>query len=721
MLCLTPLYMMQLKLHLLDTAGKTAEASNSAIDAKSITEKAKIQETQKSKTIFNCQTTRFVLCHGDKGSRKIKPILSIDGFPKTFDKKLKQLLINNKVEIATKIQEYMWPIVSKTYSLIAIGPKSSGKSYGYLIPMVDTIIRTLEESRIKLRKLSNTAPLAVVLCPSWKVVLQTEEMLKTVERELKQASGRTALQGQYLRIISVFEGEHKLRQNVALINGCQILITTPPSLLRMMNLPQEQVDMQGNVVGTNLQMCSHLVFENADQMFEKYDVEIATVMSLFKSSRMKEKERRDKMKMNSSMEMFDQFIITSRRWCDSLEKFVRTFVLGEGKVGPYFCFYDHLEAAVYGKAKIASYMLEAGPSKLQKVKDIIYSYDLKAHRKILIHVNNESAVQQLRSFLESNIDDRPKIVPFFLSNDETSALETREIISIWKQTSENDDLDEYYPLILADTQDIEPLGLFQTDEYYSDDLVIMYDLPENSKKSFSQRFSHMSNSFTSFYGRELPIKDTFEKPSCHILITSQDRDKLKSIYMFLKRLSARHKKDNPALPLNLTELYRTYQEEDAKRKSGEDFCINIKMFGRCDDKRTCPFRHYIVPLSDFENSVIAKENVQIDDLDKCGTENTIEYDVVTVNSASHYYVRLKRSKDKSGKVVRDFGKSYVRLGMKLGCLEESDLEEIPKELYAVYRNELVLVKDKESFKRAKIISKVSFMSKQICNLSLECD
>ena len=56
MLCLTPLYIMQLKLHLLDTAGKTAEASNSAIDAKSITEKAKIQETQKSKTIFNCQT-----------------------------------------------------------------------------------------------------------------------------------------------------------------------------------------------------------------------------------------------------------------------------------------------------------------------------------------------------------------------------------------------------------------------------------------------------------------------------------------------------------------------------------------------------------------------------------------------------------------------------------------------------------------------------------------
>ena len=112
------------------------------------------------------------MCHGDNGSRKIKPILSIDGFPKTFDKRLKTVLISNKVEIATKFQEYIWPIVSKTYSLVAVGPQGSGKTYGYLIPIVDIILRTLEESKAKLRKISNTAPFAVILCPSWKVVLQ---------------------------------------------------------------------------------------------------------------------------------------------------------------------------------------------------------------------------------------------------------------------------------------------------------------------------------------------------------------------------------------------------------------------------------------------------------------------------------------------------------------------------------------------------------------------
>jgi hypothetical protein len=664
---------------------------------------------QKSRISFNCQSTKFVLCHGDNGSRRIKPILSIDGFPKTFDKRLKTVLLSNKVESATKFQEYMWPIVSKTYSLVAIGPQGSGKSYGYLIPMVDTILRTLEESRVKLRKISNTAPLAVILCPSWKVVLQTEEMLKTIEKELKHNLGRTALQGQFIRILAIYEGEHKLKQNVALINGCHILITTPPSLLRMLSLPQQQTDTQGNLKGTNLEMCSHLVFENADQTFEKYDVEIARLMLLFKASRLKEKERMDKMNNNSSVEMFDQFIITSRKWVNSLEKFVNTFIVGTDKVGPYFLFYDNLEAAVYGKAKIASHLLEDSQSKLRKIKDIIYSYPLRARRKILIHTNSEAGVLNLSAFLENNSDGSPKIVPFFLPTKETSALQIREILSIWRQTSENDNLNEYYPLIIADSQDVEPLELFQTNNYCQEDVMIMSDLPENSKKNFAQRFSHISNSFRSFYTDEAVARDEKENPLCHILIIPEDRDKLKSIYMFLKRVSTQQMEANMVLPDNLTDLYRRFQEEDARKKSGEDLCLNLKMFGRCKDKRMCAFRHYIVPMSDIETSVIAKENIRNDDADvDCDEAYTMEYDVVTVVSASYYYVRLRRSKNMSGKIVRDFSKSYIRLGMKLGNLDEKDLDEMKKEeLEKLCRNYLVLVRDKDNFKRAKFLSKVS--------------
>ena len=664
--------------------------------------------TIQNKIRFNCQSTRFVLCHGDKGSRRIKPILSIEGFPKTFDKRFKQLLLSNKIDIATKIQEYMWPVVSKRYSLISIGPQSSGKTYGYLIPMIDMILKTIEESRMKLKKINNTAPLAVILCPSWKVVIQTERVMKTFERELKVFSDRNTASGQSLRILAICEGEQKLKQNVALINGCHILITTPPSLLRMMK-PEIQIESNDKMMATNLQMCNHLVFESADEIFEKFYAEINTLMEIYKTSRVSEKERMDRIVPNSSIEMFDQVIVTSRKWANSLEQFVRTFIVGEDKVGPYFLFYDYLEAAVYGKARIATYMLEDLNSKFQKVKEIIYGANLKEANKVLIHVNHESIIPELCSFLEQTVPDSPKIVPFYLPQGETSAIQTREILSIWRQTSESQNLNEYYPLIISDTQDVEPLDLFQINEVLSKDTMIMFDLPENSKKSFAQRFSHVSNAFSSFYEADNNSED--HQIHTHMLITPQDRDKLKSVYMFLKSISYQNK-DDLALPSSLTEAYRSYQEEDAKKKSAEDLCISLKLFGRCKEKRRCGYRHYLVPKLDFENSVIAQESVLSTDLptNTGDLASIMEYQVVTVISASHFYVRLKRSKNHLGKVIRDFAKSYIRLGMKLALQDKNELEQIPlNDLQKLARYELMLVREKEEYKRARILSKVNIL------------
>merc|ERR1719334_517782 len=114
-----------------------------------------------------------------------------------------------------------------------------------------------------------------------------------------------------------------------------------------------------------------MIFENADKTFEKFNAEINTLMDMYKTSRANERERLDKIKPSSSVEMFDQLIITSRKWANSLEQFIKAFIEGEDKVGPYFLFCDYLEAAIYGKAKIASYMVDDVACKYQKVKEII--------------------------------------------------------------------------------------------------------------------------------------------------------------------------------------------------------------------------------------------------------------------------------------------------------------------------------------------------------------
>ena len=654
------------------------------------------------------QSSKFLLYHRDEGSRNIKPILSIGAFPKS---KLINILLSKGIDTATKIQEYMWPIVSKTYSLVAVGPKATGKSYGYLIPLMDTVMKQLDDQKTKQKYCQSTAPLAVILCPSWRTVMETEETLKTVERELKTQQigryGNSHSSIDNLKILAIFEGERKLKQNVSLINGCHILISTPPSLLRIVNAPQEQRERQGNISVTNLQQCSHLIFENADEGFERYDAEVAEVMAIMHASRAKEREEREKLARDSSHIMFDQVILVSRKWCESIRKFVHKFMIGSGKVGPYFVFYDHLEAAVYGKARIASHLVGDFEAKLQKMMDILHSYDSGIPRKILIHCNDESTAKKLDTYFRSNVAAVKSIQAFSFPVGETSAFETRDIVATWKWKSTAPNVGGfYYPLLLPDNQDVEALDLFENGD--CEDFVIMFDLPENSKKSFSQRFAQIQNSFVSFYNDENPIEDSGRvKPTCHILITPNDREKLKSIFMFLKRISTQQTQSN-TLPKELANLYRRFQEEDAKAKSNQDLCLQIKMFGTCATKRTCPLRHYIDPKADFEQSVIAQENV----FAKCkkgkqsGATSTFEYDVIKVNSANHFYVRLKRSKDQEGKVVRDFCQSFIRLSMKLACLDEKDLQETNYEELQKIRQIVSLVKDRDQFKRAKFLAKV---------------
>ena len=107
-------------------------------------------------------------------------------------------------------------------------------------------------------------------------------------------------------------------------------------------------------------------------------------------------------------------------------------------------------------------------------------------------------------------------------------------------------------------------------------------------------------------------------------------------------------------------------------------------------------------LLDFENSVIAQESVLSTDLptNTGDSASIMEYQVVTVISASHFYVRLKRSKNHLGKVIRDFAKSYIRLGMKLALQDENELEKIPlNDLQKLARYELMLVREKEEYSK----------------------
>ena len=55
----------------------------------------------------------------------------------------------------------------------------------------------------------------------------------------------------------------------------------------------------------------------------------------------------------------------------------------------------------------------------------------------------------------------------------------------------------------------------------------------------------------------------------------------------------------------------------------------------------------------------------------------MEYNIQQMISASRYYVKLLKVKSSENKVLVDFSKTYVKLGLKLARLKPEELEIVP--------------------------------------------
>ena len=99
---------------------------------------------------------------------------------------------------------------------------------------------------------------------------------------------------------------------VEITNGCHILVTTPKSLLRML-------DPNNNI--TSFERCQHLVFERADGCFEKFHDQVKEIMKIY-------------LKLSNGNPT--QIIVSSDEWSEAVKGFVQAYLLRSEYVGPYF-------------------------------------------------------------------------------------------------------------------------------------------------------------------------------------------------------------------------------------------------------------------------------------------------------------------------------------------------------------------------------------------------
>ncbi len=132
------------------------------------------------------------------------------GFNNSFLTRLKSLECK-----PSNLQLHVWPCLLKGHSFTCISGPKTGKTNSYLIPLMSWFDgNQTDDNEVKVG--------AIVICSSTRKALRIEREA----RKWKSLNGDSKV-----RIVVMYSSNEK-RQFTSILNGCDILITTPSPLLR---------------------------------------------------------------------------------------------------------------------------------------------------------------------------------------------------------------------------------------------------------------------------------------------------------------------------------------------------------------------------------------------------------------------------------------------------------------------------------------------------------
>ncbi|KAL5022651.1 hypothetical protein ScPMuIL_001806 [Solemya velum] len=250
-----------------------------------------------------------------------KPCYTIDDAP--LNELVKQVLdVNFNLNIDLLLA-YAWPAISRGSHFVGIAPqdtKSKDLPKRRMLAYLPSLISQLCDSNSYRSLPGGKLPLAIILVPSSKLAREVHDVVQLLLERQKTLSELVIYGG----------GEEDFRA-IALINGCDILIATPPCLNRMLKLKY-----------TRLNRLCHLVIDEADVVLEEFTSEIKTLMSNYGQI----------LQDYRSKTAPQQIILLGSLWTAAISQFANSF-LGENKnVVITSCY----EASIYGQVKQVVYM-----------------------------------------------------------------------------------------------------------------------------------------------------------------------------------------------------------------------------------------------------------------------------------------------------------------------------------------------------------------------------
>lgn len=364
-----------------------------------------------------------------------------------------------------RTQSYSIPHILENRATFIINSEKSGKTFSYLPAILSSIMFGNEDETPAAQ-----GPIGIIIVRSSREVeILYKYCAKLVPRDK-------------LKVVKASGKWNNEDHMVSLLNGCDLLITTPPCFTRL---------AQGDVIRMfNKNRIKHLIFDDADKMNEMFDKEISRIVGTCTRG-------------DEHPELNPQIIVTSTCWKVNLRRYINLTCEPVVIIGSF------VEAAVYAKCKFRISMNSFEEKKRRLMR--CFSTGEWRTKKTVVVVNSQAEAGFLKDFLKN------KAISHTVIDDKTHRDMLKTNAEGWRREAAG----RMTVLLTTD----ETLNCCKVS---CAQVLIHFSLPDNWTK-FSSRFSTCSLAFL-----QLVEGQTEDEVSTVILLDNENFVEVPRLIEFLK-------------------------------------------------------------------------------------------------------------------------------------------------------------------------------------------
>uniref|UniRef100_A0A1A9WVB7 RNA helicase n=1 Tax=Glossina brevipalpis TaxID=37001 RepID=A0A1A9WVB7_9MUSC len=601
-----------------------------------------ITHMKKKQTILNFEVKNElpVLAHSNAPLHILKTMNQAK-----FSPQIRKEMLSMGINQIYPIQKYAWTHLPRNNSLFIVSPSKSGKTWSYLPSLCNDTYFDMTDLK------PTYGPVAIILVASAKHVEKVTAYCRRLMSGLKDDA--------HHEMIVPFYGLHNFQNTkIKLLNSCGMLITTAPSLLRLLN------DIENNEYLFNGERLKRIIIDDMDLIMSYAQEDLQRALTSIFTLCQKTKAKT----------LTAQILATFRNWDVGIMKLIRL------SNQPLLLIGDFLEATVYGGIE---FLVKLSSSKMKK-KEIIHRF-LKKYNKIvrennrtMIICNEDYEVEELITFL-AEYDYLG--IGYTSTTDETG----RTLVHEWKHKMSSDII-----LVCTDAALLE-------NQIRNVRNLLHYSMP-TSWTEFDRRFSVLIESYDNllingdtFDKTLIPTTTTKSTKACSLILLDKDENlKLTRLIDFMRvHQQITHPNIRAMLDHSLIAL------ENARVYKRVQLCSEILEFGDCIEPG-CDKRHRI---TNFD--VVTEE-------DNIPMNGEICIHILEVFSPTHYAARLLEYKPLDAKQWFEVRRSRSATAFIVELdLHYRDAKNIAQH-WPPQIDDICIYKYRNTYKRARILDISNF-------------